>query len=64
MLKLEADRKNMDINKYEDEKQQMATRYDQCKVDITPLNEELRKVTETGEKLSSITASKTKAETE
>lgn len=64
MLKQEADKKNMDINKYEDEKQQMQKRYNQCTVEIEPLQDEYRKVKETGDKLESITSSKTKVETE
>lgn len=64
MVKQESDKKKMDVNKYEDEKQEMQERHDQYNVELGPLKAEYEKVKETGEKLSSITESKTKVETE
>ncbi|XP_055313426.1 DNA repair protein RAD50-like [Sitodiplosis mosellana] len=64
MKKLEADKKNMDINKYEDEMKAMKEKFEKCKTDLEPLREEYKKVAAIGERLSSITASKTKVETE
>lgn len=64
MIKLEADRKNMEINKHEDEMKQMAEKFEQYKIKIQPLREQLKRDIEIRERLSSITAIKTKAETE
>lgn len=64
MHKQETDKKNMEMNKYDDEKKQMQTRYEQFDVQMKPLEEEYLKMKEREERLSSITASKTKVETE
>lgn len=64
MIKDEADRKNMDINKHEDEIQKMLVDLQKFADDLVPLKEEYKKIHEIGERLSSITASKTKVETE
>lgn len=64
MIKLEADKKNMEINKYEDEVEQMQKTYATYDERLKPLNVEYKKAAEIGERLSSITASKAKAEAE
>lgn len=64
MKKQEADKKNMDMNKYEDELNVMKEKFERYKTDLEPLREEYKRVAEIGERLSSITASKTKVETE
>lgn len=64
MLKDEADRKNMEINKYEDEVRDMQGQFEQYAKDLEPIKEEYKKTAAIGERLSSITASKTKVETE
>lgn len=64
MIKLESEKKIMDINKYEDEIMEMQGKFDECNSKLQPLREELKKAIEIGERLSTITASITKAETE
>lgn len=64
ILKSEAEKKLMNINKNEDSLKQMKEKHEQCKIDLMPLREEYTRVKEIGERLSSITASKTKVETE
>lgn len=64
MIKSEADKMNMEINKHEDEMQEMKVKLECCKKDLKPMYDEYNRVHEIGEQLSTITASKTKVETE
>lgn len=64
MIKEQADRKTIEINKHVDEIEQMNQKIDECKAKLGPLNEEYKQVVKIGEQLSSITASKAKVEAE
>lgn len=63
-MKEQMEKKTMEINKHEDEIQQMEQKIDDCKVKLNPLHEEYKQVQKIGEQLSSITASKAKVEAE
>lgn len=64
MIKEQADKKTMEINRHEDEIVQMKQKIEEYKVKVKPLNEEYVKAVKIGEQLSSLTASKAKVETE
>lgn len=64
MIKEQADKKTMEINKHEDEIAEMKQKIEECVVKLEPLNEQYKQALKIGEQLSSITASKTKVETE
>lgn len=64
MTMKEADRKNTEINKLENEREHLQLECDQYNDDLKSLHEEYNKVQVINEQLSSITASKTKVETE
>lgn len=64
MIKEQADKKTLEINNHETEIAQMKQKIDECKAKVKPLHDEYNQVVKIGEQLSSITASKTKVETE
>lgn len=63
-IKDEAGNKNDKINQFESDIQVIKGKIEQCNADLVPLREQYEKIREIGERLSSITASKTKVETE
>lgn len=64
MIKEQADKKTMEINKHVDEIEQMKQKIDECETKLKPLHDEYKQVVKIGEQLSSITASKAKVEAE
>lgn len=64
MTKEEADKKSMEISKHEEEMDQMKRSHDKYEVEIKPLNDEFNRIKKIQDQLSTIIASKTKAETE
>lgn len=64
MIKQEADKKNMDICKHEDEAVQFKEKIEEYNAKLKPISEEYKKAQEIENRLSTITASKTKIETE
>lgn len=64
MIKEQADKKTMEINKHEDDIEQMKKKIEEYKAKLEPLHEEYKQVVKISEQLSSITASKAKVEAE
>lgn len=64
MIKEQADKKTLEINKHEDEIEEMKKKIEECKVQLEPLHDEYKRAVKISEQLSSITASKAKVEAE
>lgn len=64
MTKEETDKKNMDISKHEEEMVEMKQLHDKYETELKPLNDEFKRIKKIENQLSTIVASKTKAETE
>lgn len=64
MNKEEADRKRMEINKQEEEKESLDKQRKQLEIDMGPVKEEYNRLKKIDEQLSSISSEKEKAKNE